>query len=349
MYKGKRNSVAMATYNGAKFIREQLLSICGQTVRPDEIVISDDGSKDDTLAIIQEIANSEQAKGITFLIFQDNPRKGYCGNFEWAVTHASGDYTFLCDQDDVWYPQKVETVMKIFDSQPNASLVIHNATLIDAYGSPLDGVFDDKLPVEILDGSVFHISRELYLDKAVSGAGIRGMCMCFTSGLKDELIPFPRTVDNHDKWVYFCAIACDSCYYVNSSLVHYRLHGNNTVGSQIDRGNMFQKLRRVYKNAVLHRYEYASYYTLGSSLEKKLCKLALTSHPAYSSALYMREIGKRFREIESYGRLHGVIALVKLYFSNKRIRRTGPTAILEAIIYTGYHGKKYRIRQFESS
>ena len=349
MYKGKKISVAMATYNGGKFIREQLWSICGQTVKPNEIVISDDGSKDDTLAIIQEIAKSEQAKGIEFLILQDNPRKGYCGNFEWAVTHTSGDYIFLCDQDDVWLPEKVEAVMKVFDSQPNAALVIHNAVLIDAHGFPIDGVFDEKLPAGIPEGSVYHISRELYLETAVNDAGITGMCMCFTSGLKEELIPFPKTVDNHDKWVYFCAIACDSCYYLESNLVQYRLHGNNTVGNRVAHGNFFQKLKRAYKNAVLHRYEYASYYTLGASLEEKLQKLALDSHPAFSSARRMREIGERFRKIESYGRLRGVIALIKLYSSNRRIRHTGPIAILEAIIYTGYHGKKYRVRQLESS
>ena len=345
MFNGETISVAMASYNGEKFIREQLESICKQTVRPDEIVISDDGSKDNTLTIVKEIACSALGCGISFRLICDNPRKGYCGNFEWAVKHCSGDFIFLCDQDDIWLPQKIEVTMQVFITQPDASLVIHNASLVDANGLPLDGVFDDHLPSGLPDSSIYHISRESYLEKAVNDAGIRGMCMCFTSKLKTELLPFPKTVDNHDKWVCFCAIANDSCYYVESKLVKYRLHGNNTVGSQLTRGSQIQKLKRVFKNAVHHRYEFASYYTLGASFEEKLLELGLAEHQACISARQMREMGSSFRHIESLGRMRALFALVKLSFSSKRIRRTGYIPILEALIYVLYHGKRYRQQQ----
>ena len=100
MYQGKKISVAIASYNGEQFLPQQLDSILSQTVVPDEILISDDGSRDRTV----EIANRyrEQFEGNTEIIIRtDNPCHGIGGNFEWAIRHTTGDFIFICGQDDV--------------------------------------------------------------------------------------------------------------------------------------------------------------------------------------------------------------------------------------------------------
>lgn len=107
-------SIAMAAYNGEKYIRQQIESMCEQTIKPDEIIISDDGSSDSTVSIIKELIHKYSSKGIVIKLLQDNPRHGYCGNFEWAISHTSGDFIFVSDQDDIWYFNKIESILQFF-------------------------------------------------------------------------------------------------------------------------------------------------------------------------------------------------------------------------------------------
>src|SRR5687768_2514416 len=99
-------SVALCTYNGAKFIAEQLESICKQTTPPNEIVICDDGSTDDTIACIDRVKKNHPA--IDWKIKRNTANLGYVKNFEQAVLLTTGDIVFLSDQDDVWLPEKVQ-------------------------------------------------------------------------------------------------------------------------------------------------------------------------------------------------------------------------------------------------
>ena len=116
-------SVCIATYNGERFIKEQLLSIIGQLSPDDEIIISDDGSADNTLGIVREL-NSPLIK-----IFTNTGEHGYTPNFENALSHTKGDYIFLSDQDDIWQPQKVALCMEHLKT---CDLVISDALMVDA-------------------------------------------------------------------------------------------------------------------------------------------------------------------------------------------------------------------------
>ena len=95
-------SVCIATYNGERYIREQLDSILSQLSLDDEVIISDDGSKDSTIEIISSYLDSR------IKVFKNNGKHGYVGNFENALNHSSGDFIFLSDQDDIWELQKIE-------------------------------------------------------------------------------------------------------------------------------------------------------------------------------------------------------------------------------------------------
>ena len=101
MYNGKKISVALASFNGENYIEEQLVSILRNSVKPDEIVISDDGSTDRTLEIVRRVSDSDIADNVSFPIITDNPRHGFAGNLEHALLHTTGDFVFLCDQDDM--------------------------------------------------------------------------------------------------------------------------------------------------------------------------------------------------------------------------------------------------------
>jgi len=117
-----RVSIAMATYNGGQFLQEQLGSILLQSRMPDEVVISDDGSDDDTL----EIAD------FRVVVLRGQGRLGFSRNFERAISQCSGDVVFFCDQDDRWFPDKIAAVLGAFDLAPMCQLVIHDREVADS-------------------------------------------------------------------------------------------------------------------------------------------------------------------------------------------------------------------------
>ena len=111
-------SVALASYNGERYIAEQLDSIARQTRLPDELIISDDASTDSTPAIVHEFAQR-----VPFPVrFLQHERLGSTGNFELAIAACQGDIIFLCDQDDVWYPNKIEVIEAVFVNRPEAGV-----------------------------------------------------------------------------------------------------------------------------------------------------------------------------------------------------------------------------------
>ena len=107
-----RISIAMTTYNGSKYLKEQLDSFTKQTHLPDELVVTDDGSSDDTLEILENFAKKASFE---VLIFRNNTNLGYAMNFGHAIGLCTGDLIFLSDQDDIWFPEKIETVSRFVE------------------------------------------------------------------------------------------------------------------------------------------------------------------------------------------------------------------------------------------
>src|SRR3954469_465099 len=121
-------SIAMGTYNGAVYLNEQLESIAAQTRTPDELVISDDQSTDDTLTLIEEFAATA---GFPVRLSINESNLGTAKNFEKAIGLCRGDVIMLSDQDDVWHSDKLESVERMFAAKPQLSLVFSNAELVD--------------------------------------------------------------------------------------------------------------------------------------------------------------------------------------------------------------------------
>ena len=122
-----RVSVAMTSYNGEKYIHKQLSSILSNLGNNDEVVISDDGSTDNTRSIVEKFDDPR----VKLII---GPQKGLVKNFEYAIRCCSGEYIFLCDQDDVWYNNKIDKVLDVF-SKTNSILVEHDAVVVDSQRS----------------------------------------------------------------------------------------------------------------------------------------------------------------------------------------------------------------------
>lgn len=199
-------SVCMATYNGEKYIREQIDSILPQLSANDELVISDDGSNDDTIDIIQEYKDER-------IRLYHNTRHGVTWNFENALMHCTGEIIFLADQDDVWLPGKVETMKKWLESY---ILVIHNAYVVNKDGNE---IHDDYF---ILTGA-----KKGFWPNFIKFRHL-GCCMAFRRQLLNECLPFPRKIACHDYWIGMYAFAKFRVKILTESFLHYRRHGDNT-------------------------------------------------------------------------------------------------------------------------
>lgn len=202
-------SIALATYNGEKYITEQLTSILPQLCEEDEIIISDDGSTDRTLEIIAGLCCAQ------IHVFT-NPKKGVISNFGNAISHTSGDVIILCDQDDVWCPDKITTLKKYFSST-NVSLIVS-----DAY------VTDENL--NVIETSFFKLMN--------SGSGFAknfvkntflGCCMAFRKELKDIILPFPNKIPMHDSWIGLLSELYGNNLFIPEKLIYYRRHAANVT------------------------------------------------------------------------------------------------------------------------
>ena len=220
-------SVAMCTYNGARYIQEQLKSILSQTRKVDEIVICDDGSKDETLDIIQHTA---QSSSVNIRLVQNKENLGFFRNFLQAISLCTGDIIFLSDQDDVWREDKVEKICDWFNSHEEKDVVFTNARLIDERSQEFtadtlwDRVgFDAYMRKYFDDG----YAQEIWtINNRATGA-----TMAFRKSFINRKDVSSYNLPVHDYIISLLAVIEDSCGYIEDTLTSYRIHPGQTIGA----------------------------------------------------------------------------------------------------------------------
>ena len=225
-------SVALCSFNGARYIHEQLHSIAEQSVVPDELVISDDGSSDDTLQAIHEaleqLSQSIPAFAATRItLLKNSSPLGVTKNFEQAITATTGDIVVLCDQDDVWLPNKLQQMHAAFAESKNSSFVFGDADLIDAQGKPLGMTLFDGLSLKNSERN--GIENGKALDVLIKRNIVTGATAGFTRDIALASLPFPAGWV-HDEWLAMVAAIKHSRFVVLESLLGYRQHGGNQIG-----------------------------------------------------------------------------------------------------------------------
>lgn len=200
-------SVAMATFNGEKYIKRQVESVLENLSSEDELIVSDDGSTDKTIQILESFR--DQRIKIFF-----GPKNGINKNFENAIIHCQGDYIFLCDQDDFWYRNKVSKVMAAFASK-QCNLVVHDAIVKNEDGSILFPSFFEIRHMRT--GIIKNIVRNCY----------HGCLMAFCASLKEKLVPIPTEGCLHDQWIGIISEMYGETFFLNEKLMEYIRHGDN--------------------------------------------------------------------------------------------------------------------------
>lgn len=238
-----RISIAMATYNGAKYLLEQLDSLAVQTLMPYELIVTDDGSTDETLGILDKFARRAP---FPVYIHRNEQRLGYCDNFLKAAKLCGGELIAFCDQDDVWMPHKLLNVAQTFVDD-NLLLVLHDALVVTEQLKTIAYIRTPNyaMPFSVQFGFTMVFRADL------------------TSGINIDRPPSERNAENaplaHDQWIGFLAYSMGKCHVIRKPLVLYRQHGNNTCGYG-GGTNARQKLAEVARSQpsrYLHLHDYA--------------------------------------------------------------------------------------------
>lgn len=222
-------SVCIATYNGGKYVKEQLESILKQIGPDDEVVISDDNSDDGTVEIIRQLKDDR-----VLIVKNDHPRS-YTRNFENALRHSSGDIIFLSDQDDVWIDGKLSIMIKCLKEY---DFVVSDAVVVNEILETIALSHFEQNKVK--KGFWINFIRTRYI----------GACMAFRREVLNVAIPFPAKNElcAHDYWLTLIAESMFKVYLEPSQLIMYRRHGENASsgGMKSKNTNMHKVIVRIY-------------------------------------------------------------------------------------------------------
>lgn len=314
----QRISIALATFNGEKYLDEQLHSLLEQTCQPDELIICDDCSSDATVDIARAFAETVQFE---VKIFVNSATLGYAQNFSRALQHCTGDVILLCDQDDVWLPEKIEKMVCRLAAEPDAQLLIHDLAYCKEDITPIGQTKIERMQ-EVCD-----LNRSYVVGMATA---IRGPFLKLCLPIPDEFGVV------HDTWLHTCARAIDGKRIVGDVLAMYRRHASNTTKT----GNLnvdfvttpayFRRSKRagfgLIKNktvltnvntrlllgwlrvnrSVLIEREYISAACIDKMIENEACRLASIAERAEILALAR---SKRFKVVFSFLSRGGVSVL----------------------------------------
>lgn len=218
-------SVVLCTYNGSQFLSDQLKSISGQTRKPDELVVVDDCSMDNTLSLLEDFAAHSS---FPVRIYNNPENLGSTKSFERAIGLSHGEIIFLCDQDDVWEENKIEKITNIFKTHPEIGLVFSNADLVDSDLNPLKNDLWNTLEIGSKERKILSSSRNYKL--LFRKTFLTGATVAFHSSFKDTVLPIPREWV-HDSWIALVISAYANFYAVPDLLVKYRQHPNQQIGA----------------------------------------------------------------------------------------------------------------------
>lgn len=234
-------SVCLASYNGEKYIAEQIKSILGQLTEEDELIISDDSSTDETLLVIEGFEDQR------IKVFPENKFYNPIYNFENAIKQAKGEVIVLTDQDDVWLEEKLEVIRERFQKKP-----------AKIYTIVLDGqMIDDE--GRVVEESIFKTlgSRKGLIKNLIKNTYM-GCCMAFSHDLLEKILPFPKGIPMHDSWIGLVSEFYGKVEFIPEKTILYRRHPMN---QSYQEANFFlqsrwrcclayQLIKRYFKNSL---------------------------------------------------------------------------------------------------
>lgn len=256
-------SVAMCTYNGEKYLKEQIDSILIQTQKIDEIVVCDDGSTDKTIEILNSYSKNNPN---LFKIHINEINLRSVKNFEKAIGLCTGDFIFLSDQDDVWVDCKVEKMIAYLKKNPSIDVIATNGYCIDENSDLHEKYAIWDVPQFLRDKKIGFDYHTLiaFVSNISTGAS-----MAFRKKIIPEIMPFP-IINNfhHDEWIALISSNHQSFELLNEKYFYYRIHKNQQVGST------FYDKNKKNKNHLLDYSDFNNSNSTFKIFKKRLKKVA---------------------------------------------------------------------------
>ena len=239
--------ILLATYNGEKYIREQLDSILQQTYKKIRIYISDDCSTDNTPSVLREYEQKYENISVTY----QNQNLGSIRNFEYLMTRVKAPYYMLSDQDDVWYEDKVEKSLKKLKEE-NADLVFTDLEVVDENLNTINKSFYTMM------GKIGKINKSInkkefeYLYNSVTGCTILSK-----SNFIIDILPLPKNSKYviHDSWIGLITSFNGKIVFLNEPTIKYRQHGNNQIGTNRRKYKSFDEMRNLFISVKLDLFK----------------------------------------------------------------------------------------------
>jgi glycosyltransferase involved in cell wall biosynthesis len=267
----------MCTYNGEKYLAQQLDSLLNQTHSHLEIIITDDGSTDETINILNKYASNDSR----IKVFQNEINLGFVQNFSKAISLCQGDFIALADQDDIWKPEKIELFLSKIEDH---ALIYSDAILMNEHGSPLNQQLI-RPENNLLSGKP---NKAFFFSNCVSGN-----TLMFKKNLIPYILPIPN-VSYHDIWIAFVASSIGTINFTDEPLTYYRRHNEQITvhPTKTKNLNYFKNRLRLKKEEKINiaktkLQDFTAYYHFANSIHDtetaELLKLFMEHYSKYES------------------------------------------------------------------
>ena len=257
MNQDKTIEIVMATYNGEKYIKEQIESVINQTYTNWKLLIRDDNSRDKTIEIIKEY----EKKDARIRLIKDNKGNlGFVKNFEELIKNSKEEYIMFSDQDDIWVENKLDMYLKMIEKIKNKGFMIHS-----------DAILFDKNKSNILKDTF--ISKKAInrgLENVFFNYFVQGATILISKEIKNFILPFPKEVYLHDRYIHLISELFFERIFVNKALIYYRQHGDNQIGAKNTIRELLSKRYFDERDRQLIKVIYNKYGSLLTEDKKKL-------------------------------------------------------------------------------
>ena len=257
MIKNKKIDILMATYNGEKYLSEQIDSIVGQTYQNWNLLIRDDNSSDGTLQILEKYEKLDRR----IKILRDNRGNlGIVKNFEELLKNSESELIMFSDQDDIWLENKLEVYLKTIEKVRLKNVLIHSDAILFS---------EDKT----------NILKETFISKKAIRKGlenvffnyfVQGATILISKEIKNFILPFPKEVYLHDRYIHLMSELFFERIFIKGSLIYYRQHSNNQIGAKNTLKKLLSKRYFDKKDYELIKVIYNNYSDILSNDKKKL-------------------------------------------------------------------------------
>jgi glycosyltransferase involved in cell wall biosynthesis len=292
-------SVAMATYNGEKYISAQLESIINQTYSSLEIIITDDASSDNTIKIIKDF----QKEYAFIQLFINDNNSGVTKTFEHSFKNCSGDFIAISDQDDIWESNKIEVLLNQIN---NEDAIYSNSLLVDKNGVSLNKEFKSLMNLQsYYDGAPF-----------LMGNCVPGHTILMRTAFVKKILPLPGEM-MFDRWISFCAAANNGIKYVDIALVKYRQHDSNTIGVGKSKNKTRRKTKEERFNIKLTELKAFEKAPIKNEATKKLLSQMLhlfSRKLSFKRSLFFFKNIDRVLVIKNKPRYRKILYSLKMFF-----------------------------------